>query len=87
MGLVPILPLLSGSFGGSVAYRFVHAVSLGPRTISRGVAEQGASPLAQTRGQGARKVRTLDIPFPRLVLAHRHPATRDSRRPVVGRTH
>ena len=33
--------------------------------------EQGASPLVYSGGQGARKVRTLDIPFPRLVLAHR----------------
>jgi hypothetical protein len=33
--------------------------------------EQGASPLDYSGGQGARKVRTLDIPFPRLVLAHR----------------
>jgi hypothetical protein len=37
----------------------------------RGAAEQGASPLVYARGQGARKVRTSDIPFPRLVLARR----------------
>jgi hypothetical protein len=37
----------------------------------RGVAGQGASPLGNSGGQGARKVWTSDIPFPRLVPAHR----------------